>query len=135
MATLHLFRGHPGSGKTTAAYRMFPGIFHVENDMYVMRDNKYEWSKDTVKDSIDWCISMVRNALEHGFDVVVANTFTKRRYIEAYKKIAEEYGANFDVHRCVGNFQNAHGLNSKMVDSFIKAMEDWPGEHLVNPTI
>lgn len=83
--------------------------------------------------AISWCVDMVRTALENGMDVCVANTFTKRKFVEAYKKIAEEFGAEFCVYRCVGHFQNQHGLTSGMVAGFQKAMEDWPGEVIVDP--
>lgn len=133
MATLHLFRGIPGSGKSEAAHRMFPCIVKFENDQFCMHDGKYEWDKDKVKDSIDWCVSMVRLALEKNMDVCVCNTFTKRRYVAAYEKIANDYGAKFEVYRCSGSFKNVHGLSPSMVESFKNAMEDWPGEVLVEP--
>ena len=132
MATLHLFRGTPGSGKSTAAHRMFPNIVRFENDMFLMRDGKYCWSKDDVKDAIVWCTDMVDACLGAGMDVVVANTFTKRKFVAAYEKIALRNNASFKVYRCTGNFQNVHGLSSSMVQSFKKAMENWPGEILVN---
>lgn len=128
---LVVVRGYPGSGKTHYASTHFPGIFHVENDMYFMRNGEYSWSKDELQDAIKWCISMVKNALERNIDVVVANTFTKKRYIEAYKWIAEEYGADFEVHRCIGEYKNVHGLNGKLVQQFKDSMEDWPGEFVV----
>jgi len=129
---LNLYRGIPGSGKTSAAQRMFPGVLLCENDMFHMHNGQYEWSKESMPKAISWCVSMVRTALENKFDVCVANTFTKRKFVEAYKKIAEEFGAEFYVYRCVGDFQNVHGLSSSMVQSFKKAMEDWPEEILVN---
>ena len=133
MAVLHLFRGIPGSGKTTAAMRLFPQVVRFENDMFCERDGKYQWSKERVKESIDWCISSVKNALDNGMDVCVCNTFTKKRYIAAYEKIALERGAKFEVYRCNGGFNNTHRLSLGMVESFKKAMEDWPGEILVEP--
>ena len=130
---LILFRGKPGSGKTQAAYRMFPGTFHLENDMFHIHNGKYEWSKDNMPKAITWCVEMCKIALSQGLDVVVCNTFTKRRFVEAYKKIAEEFEADFYVYRCNGSFQNQHGLSPSMVESFKNAMEDWPGEVLVEP--
>ena len=130
---LILYRGAPGSGKSSAAQKMFPGILLCENDMFHMHNGVYEWSKDNMPKAISWCVRMVRIALENGFDVVVANTFTKRKFVEAYKKIAEEYGADFHVYRCVGKFKNVHGLSEDMVAGFQKAMEDWPGEIIVEP--
>ena len=131
MAILHLFRGHPGSGKSTTATRMFPNLVRFENDQFLMRNGEYCWSKDLVKDAIRWCSSMVDTALSNDMDVVVANTFTKRRFIAAYEKIAMKYGAQLKVYRCTGNFNNVHGLSQNMVQSFKDAMEDWPGEVLI----
>ena len=130
---LNLFRGNPGSGKSHAVQKMFPGIFLCENDMFHMHNGQYEWKAENMPNAISWCINMVRTALENKFDVCVANTFTKRKFVEAYKKIAEEFGAEFHVYRCIGNFQNIHGLDSRKVDSFKKAMEDWPGEIIIDP--
>ena len=76
---------------------------------------------------------MVKTALEHQIDVCVCNTFTKKRYVAAYEKIALECGAKFEVYRCIGHFKNVHGLSDKMVKKFEKAMEDWPGETIVDP--
>lgn len=133
MAILYLFRGHPGSSKSTSAKKMFPGTLLLENDQFLISNGEYKWSKDRVKAAIAWCINSVKIALENGMDVIVANTFTKRRYIQAYKDLADEHGAKFQVYRCVGNFQNVHGLDDKMVQNFKNAMEDWPGEIVVEP--
>ena len=130
---LNLFRGVPGSSKSTSAQRMFPGVLLVGNDMFHMHNGRYEWSKESMPKAISWCVDMVRTALENGMDVCVANTFTKRKFVEAYKKIAEEFGAEFHVYKCVGHFQNQHGLTPGMVAGFQKAMEDWPGEIIVDP--
>lgn len=131
MAILHLFRGAPGAGKSTAAYKMFPGLVKFENDQFLMRDGKYCWSKDSVQDAIKWCSKMVRTALENGMDVCVCNTFTKKRFVAAYERIAAERGAEFKVYRCIGNFNNVHGLSEEMVQSFKNAMEDWPNESII----
>lgn len=135
MAILHLYRGHPGSSKSTSAKKMFPGVVLFENDQFLISNGEYKWSKECVRDAIDWCTTMVRTALENEMDCCVANTFTKRRFVEAYKKIADECGAKFEVYRCVGNFKNVHGLDGKMVQQFKDAMEDWPGEIIVDPNI
>lgn len=133
MATLNLIRGQPRAGKSTAAKMMFPGTLLLENDQFLIQDNEYRWSKERVKDAINWCVRMTKLALQNNMDVCVANTFTKKRFIEAYKKIADECNAKFEVYRCTGNFRNVHGLNDKMVQNFKHAMEDWPGEIFVDP--
>lgn len=112
---------------------MFPGVVKFENDQYFMRDGHYQWSKESMPAAITWCTEMCRIALDRGMDVVVCNTFTKRKFVEAYKSFVEEAGAEFIVYRCRGHFQNVHGLTDEMVRGFEKAMEDWPGEIIVDP--
>lgn len=128
MAICIIFRGPPGSGKSTAATKMFPNLVKFENDMFLMRDGKYCWSKERVQDAIKWCAASVENALKNSVDVVVANTFTKRRFIEKYRQIAEKYNAEFIVYRCTGNYQNVHNVSDELVESFRKAMEDYDEE-------
>lgn len=133
MAMLYLVRGIPGSGKSTFAKQKFPGILHLENDMFHMHHGQYDWHKEHMPDAIAWCISMTRAALQANMDVVVANTFAKWRYVHAYEKIALEYGAGFEVYRCVGHFKNVHRLDDAMVRGFEKGFEDFPGEVIVQP--
>ena len=100
--------------------------------MFHMHNGNYEWKAESMPKAISWSVDMVRTALQNKMDVCIANTFTKRKFVEAYKKIAEEFGAEFHVYRCIGNFQNTHGLGPKMVQKFKDAMEDWPGEIIVD---
>ena len=130
---LILFRGWPGSSKSTTAKRMFPNTLLLENDQYHMHNGVYDWHKENMPAAIDWCMNMTRMALENGMDVVVANTFTKWRYVHGYEKIALEYGADFEVYRCIGHFKNVHGLNDAMVKGFEKGFEDFSGEVIVHP--
>lgn len=133
MATLTLVRGIPGSGKSTFAKRAFPGALLLENDMFLMENGIYKWSPEKVKAAVHLCMKMAKMALENCSDVVIANTFTKLMYIEAYSKLASEVGASFKVYRCNGNFKNVHNVPDNIVQKFSNAMEDFPGEVLVDP--
>ena len=44
---LYIVRGVPGSGKTTYSKQL--GIFHVEADMFHMKDGEYRWDPKRVK--------------------------------------------------------------------------------------
>ncbi len=125
---LILVRGIPGSGKSTFAQRAFPGTLLLENDMFHIHQGRYEWDGKKMPEAISWCMHTAEAALKHGMDVVVCNTFTKRRFVEVYQSIAQECGAGFIVYRCTGHFQNQHRLSASMVANFERAMEDWPGE-------
>lgn len=130
---LILCRGCPGSGKSTFAAKKFPGVLHLENDMWHMKDGKYDFRGAMQPRAIAWCMTIANGALAEGMDVVVSNTFTKRRYIEAYRKLAEEHGAEFTVYRMHGEFGNVHSVPADVLENMRKNFEDWPGEIDVYP--
>ena len=126
-----LCRGLPGSGKSTFARSRFPGAFHVENDMFHVRDGEYRFSAARQREAVSWCMDMCRAALAAGMDVVVSNTFTRRRYVEAYRKIAEEAGAEFRVYRLTARRGNVHSVPADVMENMERGFEDWPGEEVV----
>ena len=125
---LILFRGIPGSSKSTSANRMFPGILKLEQDQYFMRDGHYRWNAREMPKAVAWCKNACRNALENNFDVIVCNTFTKQKYIKDYEDLAKEYGADFVVYRCNGQFKNTHNVPRSVLASMKAGFEDWDGE-------
>ena len=126
---LTVVRGLPGSGKSTWARRL--GCLVLENDMFHVRGGEYRWSASRMKDAVSWCMDFVRCALERGMDVAVANTFCRRRFVEAYRRIAEEAGAGFRVVRCSGSFGSVHAVPEATVESMKASFEDWPGEEIL----
>ena len=131
---LILVRGVPGSGKSTFAAKVFPGAFHVENDMFHVKDGEYRFDFNKQKDAVSWCMDMCDTALRNGMDVVVSNTFTKRKYITAYVKLAAEHGADVSVYRMTGSFKNSQSVPAAVFENMKKNFEDWPGETVVVPT-
>ena len=129
----YLVRGCPGTGKTTFCSYAFPGMFHIENDMWHMHDGKYDFDVRNQNKAISWCLDMCRNALNQGMDVVVSNTFTKIGYIEAYKRIASEYEAEFKVFRMRGEYENIHHVPENVLKNMKEKFADWYGEINVFP--
>lgn len=133
MATLRLIRGCPGTGKSTAANRLFPGTLVIENDQFLIQDGKYNWSKERVKEAIQWSINVVDYVLKNSFDVVISNTFTRKAFVDSYKRLAEKYGAKFTVYRMMGNFNNIHDVPQNVLDNMKNSFEDYDGEIKVYP--
>lgn len=125
-------RGLPGSGKSVFARKHFQCCI-LENDQFQMQNGKYVWSPDGTKRAIALCRNLADQILAAGADVVVCNTFTKRSFVEGYKRLAEKYGADFEVIRMTGNFQNTHNVPKFILDNMKSHFEDWPGEILQNP--
>lgn len=128
-----LVRGIPGSGKSTFASKAFGGAFHVENDMFHVKDGAYRFDARRQKDAVAWCMDMCRAALRNGMDAVVSNTFTKRKYVAACSRLAAEASAEFSVYRMTGSFPNRHAVPPDVFENMKKGFEDWPGEIFVSP--
>lgn len=92
MKELFLLRGLPGAGKSTLAKSI--SEVHYEADMYfVDADGNYNFNTAQLKDAHTWCQTMTRIAMEYNTPkVVVSNTFTQEWEMEAYYKLAEDYG-------------------------------------------
>ena len=92
MKELYLLRGLPGSGKSTLAKSI--SDVHYEADMYfVNADGEYVFNPALLKDAHNWCQTMTQIAMEYNTPkIVVSNTFTQEWEMEAYYKLAEDYG-------------------------------------------
>lgn len=86
--TVRIIRGLPGSGKSTFAKTF--GCFHVEADMFFVRDGEYKWLN--TGENHDWCFACFKEAVCRGIDVCVSNTFTTMREMRPYLEFATEKG-------------------------------------------
>lgn len=133
MNKLVIVRGRPGTGKSTYVRDNFPNVLHLENDMYHYQNGKYMYSGERQMDAVRWCYDTAATALKSGMDVVVANTFVRRAFIEPYKNLAAQVGCEFEVHRMMGNFKNIHNVPADVLENMKNNFEDYPGEKLINP--
>jgi len=132
MSKLTIIRGTPGSHKTTFAKDHFQCL-HLEADMFFERDGKYSWNAESKGANHKWCQETCEKAISMGMDVVVSNTFTTRKEIKPYKDIAEKYGAEFSVIKCIGRSKNTHGVPEDTLRAMTERWEDWDGERVAKP--
>lgn len=101
MKNLILLRGLPGAGKSTTAKLLGAGgagTAHFEADMYFMVDGEYKFDVTKLKDAHQWCQNSVEHAMllnktqGHNSKIIVSNTFTQEWEMDAYYKLAEEWG-------------------------------------------
>ena len=114
MAKLVIIRGLPGSGKSTMAKGMVandPNLHHHEADMYHTDENGvYNWKRENVKVSHQWCQSQVEQSLAAGFDTIVSNTSTTKKEMQPYFDICQRLGCKYEIILCTGEYQNVHDV-------------------------
>jgi predicted kinase len=121
---LVLYRGLPGSGKSTAAATQHPTYIHVEADAYFVKDGVYTFDPAKLGQAHAWCLGVAEGALMAGASVTVANTFTKRWEMAAYEAIAKRLGARLTVITMTGNYGNTHGVPAETVEKMRVRWED-----------
>ena len=96
MKQLILLRGLPGSGKSTFAKSL--GGIHIEADQYFMVKGEYKFDASQLKNAHNYCQSQTRAWMTHNGEqiktdrIIVSNTFTQEWEMDAYFKMAEEFG-------------------------------------------
>lgn len=101
--------------------------------MMHINNGKYDWSAAKQKQAVAWCKMMAKNALMAGCDVCVCNTFTKKAFIDAYRSLAQEFGAAFEVITMTGNFGNVHSVPNVVLENMKNGWEPYPGEIIIKP--
>jgi len=97
---LFLVRGLPGSGKTSFATAIWNDYAVCEADKFFYdKEGNYNFDATKIKQAHEWCreqveIRMKDNGVNPQFypEIVVSNTFTQEWEMEAYYKLAEQYG-------------------------------------------
>jgi predicted kinase len=91
MKQIILFRGLPGSGKSSLAESLCKTVYSA--DMFFEQDGKYNFNPNLLPQAHKWCKGKVEDEMVAGTDIIgVANTFTTDWEMEPYFELAEDYG-------------------------------------------
>lgn len=129
MSKLILVRGLPGSGKSTWVRTNFPGIFHLEADMFFMKNGMYFFEKSKLAQNHLTLQRIAKMILDEGADVVISNTFVHTWEITSiiyHPSVTESV-----VYRMTSMYGTTHGVPEETVTRMKAQMEDWPGEILI----
>lgn len=117
--SLVIIRGVQGSGKSTlASFYTRDGYKHFEADMWFHdeKTGEYKWFPEGLHKAHTWCQHNVYTAMSEGHNVVVSNTFIKRKDLKPYLESAEKWGYVVQEIICKGRFQNIHGVDPAIVE-------------------
>ena len=128
MTILTLARGLPGSGKSTFAQSL--GCFHVEDDMFRIRDGKYffNWQDGISPGMI--CELVTGTILKTGNDVVVSNAFVTMEEMNRYFLLARQTNAKVRVVKCTARWRPRHEMDRQVIEIMREQWEDYEGEEV-----
>lgn len=128
MTILTIVRGLPGSGKSTFARSL--ECFHVEEDMFRIRNGKYRFNwTDGVEPQLK-CGVMADVALHMDCDVAVSNYFVTIDEMKPFFAMAKRRNATLRVVKCVGRWIPRHDIEKRIIDMMKQHWEDYEGEEI-----
>lgn len=91
MKQIILFRGLPGSGKSSLADSLCKSVYSA--DMFFEQDGKYNFDPTKLPEAHNWCKRKIEDLMVAEIENIgVANTFTTDWEMEPYFELAEDYG-------------------------------------------
>ena len=128
---LLLVRGLPGSGKTTEAKKRIDGnTIHIENDIFHMINDEYDFKEALVKDAYMWVKGNVCYCLNQGNNVVVSNTFISNKTINEYVKIGLRYNCKIKIIEMKEHYGNVHDVPRMVLGSMKKNWQELDEENV-----
>ena len=115
MNKLWIIRGHSGSGKTTFAISL-ELAFHFETDQYFMNNcGFYQYEPSALDAAHEWNLRQAESAMRTRHDIVVSNTFVKKKDVLPYLELAKQHNYNVRICHCTGEYESQHDVPKKTI--------------------
>ena len=129
MSKLTIFRGLPGSGKSTEANKLGTLVLSP-SDMYSMRDGKYQWCQEYQERSKEWCLEILEFCFMHEMDITIAEVLPTIKSVMKYVTPALAKGYNIEVIDLECTIEeslkrNIHNVPIEHIEGMAKAFEPW----------
>lgn len=136
MSVLHVFRGLPGSGKSTAARKLAEetGAVLIEPDSLLVRSGHYDYTPDRYRFAVNCAHIMVEVASELGADIIYADVLSRRaevKTIQSFLLCESVYTLKvYDLKITPEESQkrNKHNVLPEDIERMSSLWEDWESE-------
>ncbi len=124
---LFLVRGLPGSGKSTLAAHHENWDHRVlETDMFQVDERgNYKYDPEKLTWAHEQCLAKTIEFLDQGFDVTVANTFTRLWEMAPYLEIPN---VDIVVIEMKTQYKNVHGVPDEKVEMMRRRWQELPDD-------
>lgn len=126
---LYIFRGLPGSGKSTEAKKI--GCIVLEpQDNWFIQNGKYKWIKEKAHVAENNSILLLQCIMNIGYDVAVAEILPRLEDIYKYIDVAKSFNYNYEVIDLkispqLSYERNIHNVNFEDIKHYDEIWEDW----------
>ena len=133
MSVLHIFRGLPGSGKTTAARKLAAetGAILIEPDALLVQDGEYQYTKERWCAAFGLAMDMVFAInIRSGCDIIFADVLPRIMDVDYVTQGLAQNGYRVTVHDLKITAEeslkrNKHNVRREDIERMAKEWEDW----------
>lgn len=125
MPTLHIFRGLPGSGKSTQARKLAAelGAIFIEADMFHVSDGNYRFNDNRAEYVYRDMPKLLGALASHGMDIVYAGVLPVEESIHHISDPCRACGYKINITTCSGKWDNVHNVPSDVLESMRKCFQ------------
>jgi hypothetical protein len=125
MPTLHIFRGLPGSGKSTRARNLAAelGAIFIEADMFHVADGDYCFNNRRAGYVYRDMPKLLGSLAAHGMDIVYAGVLPVEESILHIADPCRACGYKINITTCSGKWGNIHNVPNDVLESMRKCFQ------------